>query len=75
MTFPDDFQGCATASYQIEGGGLEDGRASNLVSLHTPGKIKNGDRRWAATTTGTGVTCAMREPGLPPTAFPSPGRG
>lgn len=45
-TFPQDFLwGCATASYQIEGGVHEDGRGETNwdVFSHTPGKIANGD--------------------------------
>jgi beta-glucosidase len=37
--------GCATASYQIEGGAKDDGRGPSLwdVFSHTPGKTHNGD--------------------------------
>jgi beta-glucosidase len=46
MNFPADFVwGAATASYQIEGGGLEDGRGECIWYrfAHTPGKVRNGD--------------------------------
>jgi beta-glucosidase len=46
MTFPADFiWGAATASYQIEGAALEDGRGECIWTRfsHTPGKIANGD--------------------------------
>ncbi len=46
MDFPSDFVwGAATASYQIEGGGLEDGRGECIWHRfsHTPGKVLNGD--------------------------------
>jgi beta-glucosidase len=46
MTFPKDFLwGTATASYQIEGGGLSEGRGECIWYRfsHTPGKVKNGD--------------------------------
>lgn len=46
MNFPKDFiWGAATASYQIEGGGLEDGRGECIWHRfsHTPGKVYNGD--------------------------------
>src|SRR5690606_14940524 len=46
MTFPDDFLwGAATASYQIEGGGLSEGRGECIWYRfsHTPGKVFNGD--------------------------------
>ena len=37
--------GCATASYQVEGGAKDDGRGPSLwdVFSHTPGKTHNGD--------------------------------
>ena len=41
-TFPDGFLwGCATASYQIEGGAAEDGRGPSIWDKfsHTPGKV------------------------------------
>jgi beta-glucosidase len=44
--FPDDFLwGCATASYQIEGGAAEDGRQPSVWDTFskTPGKVANGD--------------------------------
>jgi beta-glucosidase len=44
--FPDGFLwGCATASYQIEGGANEGGRGPSVwdVFSHTPGKTHNGD--------------------------------
>ena len=44
--FPDDFLwGVATASYQIEGAALEDGRGPSIWDTfsHTPGKIRRGD--------------------------------
>ncbi len=46
MTFPDGFLwGAATASYQIEGAALEDGRGECIWTRfsHTPGKVVNGD--------------------------------
>ncbi len=46
MPFPEDFiWGAATASYQIEGGGLDEGRGECIWHhfSHTPGKVKNGD--------------------------------
>jgi beta-glucosidase len=46
MPFPKDFLwGAATASYQIEGGGLSEGRGECIWHRfsHTPGKTKNGD--------------------------------
>jgi beta-glucosidase len=46
MAFPKDFLwGVATASYQIEGGGLSEGRGECIWHRfsHTPGKTKNGD--------------------------------
>lgn len=46
MKFPQDFLwGSATASYQIEGASLLDGRGECIWHRfsHTPGKIKNGD--------------------------------
>ena len=46
MTFPEGFQfGTATASYQIEGGATEGGRAPSIWDTfsHTPGKTVNGD--------------------------------
>src|SRR4051794_33861338 len=44
--FPDDFLwGSATASYQIEGGAQEGGRAPSIWDTfsHTPGKVQDGD--------------------------------
>ena len=44
--FPDGFVwGAATASYQIEGAAVEDGRAPSIWDTfsHTPGKTNNGD--------------------------------
>jgi beta-glucosidase len=44
--FPADFKwGCATASYQIEGGATEDGRKPSVWDTfsHTPGKTSQGD--------------------------------
>ena len=46
MAFPDGFLwGAATASYQIEGAALEDGRGECIWTRfsHTPGKVINGD--------------------------------
>ncbi|MDB5706073.1 MAG: beta-glucosidase [Sphingomonas bacterium] len=46
QSFPKDFRwGCATASYQIEGGATEDGRGPTNwdVFSHTPGLVANGD--------------------------------
>lgn len=46
MTFPQDFLwGAATASYQIEGAALEDGRGECIWTRfsHTPGKVRDGD--------------------------------
>lgn len=46
MVFPKDFLwGAATASYQIEGGGLTDGRGECIWHRfsHTPGNVVNGD--------------------------------
>jgi beta-glucosidase len=46
MPFPKDFiWGSATSSYQIEGGGLSEGRGESIWDRfsHTPGKIKNND--------------------------------
>jgi beta-glucosidase len=46
MSFPKDFVwGSATSSYQIEGGGLNDGRGPSIWDTfsHTPGKVVNGD--------------------------------
>jgi beta-glucosidase len=46
LRFPADFVwGCATASYQVEGGVREGGRGQTNwdVFAHTPGKIANGD--------------------------------
>lgn len=46
MNYPADFiWGAATASYQIEGGGLEDGRGECIWHRfsHTPGNVLNGD--------------------------------
>jgi beta-glucosidase len=46
LTFPDGFLwGCATASYQIEGAVLEDGRKPSVWDTfsHTPGKTHNGE--------------------------------
>lgn len=46
MAIPKDFLwGTATASYQIEGGGLTEGRGESIWDRfsHTPGKVKNGD--------------------------------
>ena len=46
MNFPDDFLwGAATASYQIEGANLDDGRGECIWYRfsHTPGHVVNGD--------------------------------
>jgi beta-glucosidase len=46
IEYPKSFLwGCATASYQIEGGAKDDGRGPSLwdVFSHTPGKTHNGD--------------------------------
>ncbi len=46
MAFPQNFRwGAATSSYQIEGGGLSDGRGECIWHRfsHTPGKVHNGD--------------------------------
>jgi len=46
MAFPKDFLwGAATASYQIEGGGLSEGRGESIWDRfsHTPGKVIDGD--------------------------------
>ncbi len=46
MTFPSNFLwGAATSSYQIEGGGLSEGRGESIWDRfsHTPGKVHNGD--------------------------------
>jgi beta-glucosidase len=46
LRFPADFKwGCATASYQIEGGATEDGRKPSVWDTfsHTPGKTFQGD--------------------------------
>jgi beta-glucosidase len=46
MAFPRDFVwGVAASSYQIEGGGLEDGRGECIWYRfsHTPGKVLNGE--------------------------------
>ena len=46
LSFPAGFKwGCATASYQIEGGAAEDGRGPSVWDKfsHTPGKTHNGD--------------------------------
>ncbi len=46
MAFPKDFiWGAATASYQIEGAALQDGRGECIWTRfsHTPGKVANGD--------------------------------
>src|SRR5882724_5285595 len=46
LRFPADFKwGCATASYQIEGGASEDGRKPSVWDTfsHTPGKTFQGD--------------------------------
>src|SRR5688572_10938478 len=46
MPFPKDFiWGSATSSYQIEGGGLSEGRGESIWDRfsHTPGKIRNND--------------------------------
>jgi len=46
LQFPDNFLwGCATASYQIEGGVKEDGRGASVWDTfsHTPGKTFQGD--------------------------------
>jgi beta-glucosidase len=46
MTFPNDFiWGAATSSYQIEGGGLSEGRGESIWDrfCRTPGKVFNGD--------------------------------
>jgi beta-glucosidase len=46
LHYPKGFQwGCATASYQIEGGARDDGRGPSVWDAfsHTPGKTHNGD--------------------------------
>ena len=46
MAFPNDFLwGVAASSYQIEGGGLSEGRGECIWHRfsHTPGKVKNGE--------------------------------
>lgn len=46
MTFPKGFLwGAATASYQIEGAAMEEGRGECIWTRfsHTPGKVENGD--------------------------------
>lgn len=46
MTFPKDFLwGAAASSYQIEGGGLTEGRGESIWDRfsHTPGKVHNGE--------------------------------
>lgn len=46
MSFPNDFLwGAATASYQIEGAAMEEGRGECIWTRfsHTPGKVVNGD--------------------------------
>ena len=46
LTFPDRFVwGAATASYQIEGATLEDGRGESIWDRfsHTPGRVRDGD--------------------------------
>ena len=46
LRFPDNFLwGCATASYQVEGGVKEDGRSPSIWDTfsHTPGKTFQGD--------------------------------
>jgi beta-glucosidase len=46
MAFPKDFLwGVAASSYQIEGGGLSEGRGESIWDRfsHTPGKVVNGD--------------------------------
>ena len=46
LKYPDGFLwGCATASYQIEGGARDGGRGPSLwdVFSHTPGKTHEGD--------------------------------
>jgi beta-glucosidase len=46
LRFPDNFMwGCATASYQIEGGVKEDGRKPSVWDIfsHTPGKTFHGE--------------------------------
>lgn len=46
MSFPKDFLwGAATASYQVEGAALQDGRSECIWTRfsHTPGKVQNGD--------------------------------
>lgn len=46
LSFPANFKwGCATASYQIEGGANEDGRGPSIWDkfAHTPGKTFQGD--------------------------------
>jgi len=52
ITFPAGFLfGTATASYQIEGAAVEDGRTASIWDTfsHTPGKVLNGDTGDVAT--------------------------
>ena len=55
VRFPADFSwGTATASYQVEGAWLEDGKGESIWDRfsHEPGKIMNGDTGDVACTTG-----------------------